>query len=340
VYCFSWEGNLPADVTVHPVPRKGFTRLRQYRNYSAYALQAIGKHPRHAVVGFPRMAGLDVHFAADPCFLAKAEKQRAGYYRYTPRYRHFSRAERAVFGEGSHTRVLYLSPQQRNEFSRYYPGCETRLLQLPPGLEQSWRRQQRDQTVREQSRAALGVDPEQYLLLQVGSGFRVKGIDRSLRALAALPEKLRRRCVYIVVGRDRATPFKRLAASLGLASQVQFLGGRDDVAQLMQAADLLLHPAYSESAGYALLEAVVSGLPVLTTASCGYACHVSEAEAGEVCPEPFDQLQLNETLSQMLSGDQLAFWSGNGIAYGQKNELYGMAEHAADLIEAVAGELA
>ena len=49
-----------------------------------------------------------------------------------------------------------------------------------------------------------------------------------------------------------------------------------------------------------ILEAIVSGLPVLTTATCGYAFHVKDAAAGRVLPAPFRQDELNAALEEML----------------------------------------
>ena len=63
--------------------------------------------------------------------------------------------------------------------------------------------------------------------------------------------------------------FKRLAKKLDLTHQVQFLGGRDDIPRFLFAADLLVHPAYNENTGTVLLEALVAGLPVVTTPTCG-----------------------------------------------------------------------
>lgn len=61
----------------------------------------------------------------------------------------------------------------------------------------------------------------------------------------------------------------------------------------MSAADLLLHPAVQEAAGIVLLEAIVAGLPVLTTEVCGYAHYINAAQCGVVIPEPFAQEVLN-----------------------------------------------
>jgi UDP-glucose:(heptosyl)LPS alpha-1,3-glucosyltransferase len=78
-----------------------------------------------------------------------------------------------------------------------------------------------------------------------------------------------------------------LARKFGVAKNIRFLGLTDEISKLLLAADLFLHPAYREAAGMVIVEAIVAGLPVLTTASCGYAYHVKRAKAGLVVPLPF-----------------------------------------------------
>ena len=87
------------------------------------------------------------------------------------------------------------------------------------------------------------------MLLFVGSGFKTKGLDRCLTALAALPDGVRDRTRLIVVGQDNTVPFERIARSYGIAEKVRFLGGRSDIPDLLAAGDLLVHPAYSENTG-------------------------------------------------------------------------------------------
>jgi len=121
---------------------------------------------------------------------------------------------------------------------------------------------------------------------------------------------------------------------MGLANQVKILPGRADIAAVMQAGDCLIHPAYREVAGKVILEAVVGGLPVLVSDVCGYAHHVEQAEAGYVLPSPFDQQQLNTGLLELLNNADLRqHWHNNGIAYGQTEDLYQMAEVAAQFIQ-------
>jgi hypothetical protein len=113
--------------------------------------------------------------------------------------------------------------------------------------------------------------------VQIGSGFKTKGLDRSLKALAALPAELRARTRLIAIGQDEPRPFLAQVRQLGLADRVEILKGRDDIPRFLLGADLLIHPAYNENTGTVLLEAVVSGLPVLTTAACGYAHYIEDA---------------------------------------------------------------
>jgi UDP-glucose:(heptosyl)LPS alpha-1,3-glucosyltransferase len=103
----------------------------------------------------------------------------------------------------------------------------------------------------------------------------------------------------------------------------------------MLASDLLLHPAYNENTGTVLLEAVVSGLPVLTTDVCGYADYITKANAGIVLPSPFQQAQFNQSLNEMLLSPMRARWRENGLAFSQKADIYSMPERAVDVIESL-----
>jgi UDP-glucose:(heptosyl)LPS alpha-1,3-glucosyltransferase len=308
-------------------------RLARYRYYTDFVAANLGPLNMDCVVGFNKMPHLDIYFAADSCFAEKAETQRAAYYKHTPRFRHFSDYENAVFGEDSATQCLLLSKLQQQAYLKHYPGCADRLHLLPPGISADRKVDDRNPVLREEFRREFEFEDDHLVILQVGSGFRIKGVDRSLLALASLPHKLRRRVRYVLVGQDRATRFRWQARRLGLDKQVRILSGRDDIPRFFAGADLLLHPAYQESAGYTLLEAAIAGLPVLTTASCGYADYIIDAGAGQVCSEPFSQAELDRTLKAMLTSLELAPWSDNGLKYGQRPELYTMPERAVDQIE-------
>lgn len=333
VYTLSWDGEIPEGLTVVIVPVTTRNRIKRNEAFSAWVQTALSNQDAGLVIGFNKVPHCDIYFAADPCFMEKAMEQRGFYYRFTPRFRHFKRFEEAVFGAGQKTEVMILSEQQRRAFERYYPDCSKRLHQVPPGISLDRRVDNIDLKAREELRRELGMKEESRLILQIGSGFRVKGVDRSLRAIAALPGDVLEKCHYLLIGKDKPDRFLRLAERLNIAKQFTVLQGRDDIPRFLAAADLMLHPAYSESAGYVLLEATIAGLPVLTTASCGYAFHIKKAQSGLVCDEPFDQRQLNDNLTQMLNELDTASWSADGLQYGKRDELYSQAAFVSDFIE-------
>ena len=333
VFTLRWQGEVPDQMKVNLVPVKSARRLKLYQHFSEWVEEKIQAESFDLVIGFNKMPNLDVYFAADSCFAEKAENQRGAYYKFTPRYRHFMAFEKAVFGSGSRTQVMVLSELQRKAYTDYYPDCEARLHEVPPGIGEDRRGGSRDPQLRESIRTELSIAADEKLLLQVGSGFKIKGVDRALHALASLPESLRTQCRYVLVGQGKPSRFLRLARKLGLGNRVVVLDGRDDIPRFFAGADLLLHPAYQESAGYTLLEAAIAGLPVLTTASCGYAFHIEQAGAGEVCAEPFQQKELNQRLQSMLERLGEADWSQNGLAYGKNPALYSLGKVAVEFIE-------
>ncbi len=82
-----------------------------------------------------------------------------------------------------------------------------------------------------------------------------------------------------------------------------------------------------------LIEALVAGVPVIVSDICGYAFHVSQAQAGVVIDEPFTQAALNTALNTALSEKtQLASWQENAIHYANTADLYSLPEKAADII--------
>lgn len=332
VFTLSWEGERPAGLKVHVLPAQ---RLTNHARYRAFHAQLQGQYRRHGidrVVGFNKMPGLDVYYAADPCLKDKLYRERSALARLLPRYRHFLAWEEAVFGPQSKTHILLISPRQEQIYRHWYDTSPRRLHLLPPGIQQDRKAGEDAGELRQGLREEFGLSADERLILCIGSGFRTKGLDRSLRAFAALPEPLRGRTHLIAIGSDNAAPFQRLARRLGMAERFTVLKGRDDIPRFLQGGDLLLHPAYNENSGMVILEAVVAGLPVLVTEVCGYAFYVEQAGAGRVIPEPFEQSLLNSSLAEMLESPLRQKWRENGIRFGRHEDLYSMVDRAADII--------
>jgi len=122
---------------------------------------------------------------------------------------------------------------------------------------------------RRRGRDALGIADGQVLLLCVAQLTDCKG-HRYL--LDALPEVVGRHPEVIAVlagdGELRG-PLEVQATSLGIDRQVRFVGYRNDVPDLIQAADLFVLPSHTEALGSSLIDAMLAGRPIVTTTAGG-----------------------------------------------------------------------
>ena len=333
VYTLIWEGDVPEGFEVLVAPVKALFNHRRNEKLTDWMQADLARRPVDRLIGFNKMPGLDVYYAADGCFEDKAQNLRHSLYRRWGRYRHFAEYERAVFSKDAKTQILMISEVQQPLFVKHYDTPAERFHLLPPGISQDRRAPANAAEIRAEFRREFNLADDERLLVQIGSGFKTKGVDRSLKALAALPNSLRKRTRLMVIGQDDPKVFQLQSATLGLTEQVQFLKGRSDIPRFLLGADALIHPAYNENTGTVLLEAVVAGLPVLVSAVCGYAHYIAEADAGLVLDEPFEQEQLNRYLQRMLEDDAArADWGRNGLAFADTADLYSMPQHAADVI--------
>lgn len=330
VFCSEWEGERPAFVEVSLLPARG---LSNHRRDAVFA-EAVSRAAREAgverLVGFNKMPGLDFYYAADSCFAAKVAEERSRYYGLTPRARQFMRMERAVFSPETKTEILLISEPECAVYQRYYSTQSERMHLLPPGIRRD-RIMPSDYSARRASfRAQQAWGDQEKIILFVGSGFRTKGLDRALRAFAAF-HKREPACRMVVLGHDKVQAFAALAGELKISERVHFLGGVDNVVDYLWSADVLLHPAYRENTGTVLLEAMVAGLPVVTTDACGYAGYVRAAQMGEVVPQPVNQNNLNQALNTVLSSAVLP-WRERARQFAETANIFSMPERAADHI--------
>jgi len=335
VYTTSWQGDIPQEMAVSIVPVRGLANHRRYESFARRLRKPLASKQYDAVVGFNKMPGLDVYFASDPCFAAKAQ-EKTFLYRLTGRCRSLLRLEAAVFGATSKTEILLISEQEKPFFMDHYGTATERFHLLPPGIAKDRLAPRVGEDLGGELRRELGIGSDQPIVLMVGSGFKTKGVDRAILALSSLPHGLRKKTTLLIVGEDKTKPFLRLAKRCGVAQMVRFVGGRDDVPRFLFAADLLLHPAYRENTGTVLIEAMAAGLPVLVTDVCGYSYHIERAGSGELVPSPFRQETLNQLLASMLSSQNKGQWQQNGKDYVAHTDVFSRAERAADIIEQVA----
>jgi UDP-glucose:(heptosyl)LPS alpha-1,3-glucosyltransferase len=321
------SGPLASDLAVELLPNSAWTNHGRNLRFAADLARACaGRFDR--VVGFNKLSGLDVLYCADPAYAARRP---GGWRQLMPRDRALRSLEAACFAPGRPTRLILLSRPQIEAYRQAW-GTEPERIELLPPTTDIGRRQPQFRTdgTRERMRAALGIAPDDWVWFAIGVQPRVKGLDRTIEALDSHPD------ARLLVAGLSETPGTLYPIARGPrvidSNRIRLLGFREDIPELMAAADLLVHPARLDITGGVILEAIANGLPVIATAACGYAEHIDNAAAGIVVPEPFDQGRFTVALATARDPDRRALWSANAISYGQNAELYSGLEKAAAMI--------
>ncbi len=335
VYVMEWHGEIPDGFNVHIISTNGFTNHSKVNSFIDQ-ISHLKNNTYDLVIGFNKIPELDLYYAADPCYLDRIKNQKGYFFQqFSKRVKFYTECERAVFGPESKTITLMISDIQRDLFKKNYNTPDHRLIDLPPGIGKSRKRPENWFEIRQNMRKEFEIENDEFLLLLIGTGFKTKGVDRAISALASLPNDLLCKTHLFIVGEGSSRPYKKLLKQNSIENNIHFLGGRTDIPRFLLGADLLVHPARKENTGTVILEAVVAGLPVLITEVCGYKKHVEKSKSGLVVPSPFDQNDLNQKLMQMLQTEHLTEWSKNCLLYAAEADLYSMPERVLEVIEKI-----
>jgi len=111
----------------------------------------------------------------------------------------------------------------------------------------------------------------------------------------------------LVIGKDRADQFMKLALTLGLGERIFFTGGIDKgIEYWYGAADCLVHPTFFDPFSNVCLEAFASGLPVITSPYNGAMEIMEHGREGFILSNPQSKEEIASRMEAFLDGSFLA----------------------------------
>jgi N-acetyl-alpha-D-glucosaminyl L-malate synthase BshA len=126
-------------------------------------------------------------------------------------------------------------------------------------------------------------DADLRIVMHVSNFRPVKRIDSVVRVFARIAAQVP--AVLLLVGDGPEIPVaRRMAAHLGVADRVQYLGAQENVIPLLSIADLFLLPSEQESFGLAALEAMACEVPVVTSTAGGLPEVIDHGRTGFLHP--------------------------------------------------------
>jgi glycosyltransferase involved in cell wall biosynthesis len=252
------------------------------------------------------------------------------------RRKYYLSRERAVVSRA--TLVICNSRRTADDVHRHYGVVDARLRVVYYGV---------DAAVfgppaagdRKAARVALGIAPDRRAALFIGAlGDRRKGFDALFDAWRLLAADPAWDADLLVAGTGaEREAWEQRAAAAGFGTSVRFLGFRTDVASVIAAADVLVHPARYEAYGLGVHEAICRGVPAIVTAASGVA---------ERYPSWARDLLVQGTVDAPAVADALRRWHAEADAWARRFEPFAaslrarswdaMAAEIAALVEAAA----
>ena len=195
-------------------------------------------------------------------------------------------------------KIIAISDMVYWDIVDYYGILEDHIVVIYNGVDIE-RFHPRSRRYRQEIRKRYGLRSKDFVLLFVSHNFRLKGLRYLIQALALIKRK-RQNVKLLVIGRDRVESYCRLAKKVGCANDVVFAGGVKDLERYYASADILVHPTFYDPCSLVVLEALASGLPVITTRHNGAAGIISEGQEGFVLDDPRDVEAMAERILYLV----------------------------------------
>lgn len=286
-----WPSQANAAIAHQIINPRYVTSTGRDRGFAHGVQSHIASQRYDLVQSHERIAGCDIYRAGDGVhaeWLTQRARVQTPWQRFTtrmnPHHRYLLRAEREMFTSPKLRAVICNSNMVRQEILRHFQLDESKLVVIHNGVNvERFSLAQRDQN-RWDIRRHLKIPVDVPVAIFVGSGFERKGLYWFLKALAAQKEKM----FSIVVGRDKHLPrYAHTAAMLGIDKQVHFVGAVTDPRPYYHAADVFCLPTLYEPFSNVVLEAMASGLPVVTSTHNGASEVITPSINGYIV-EPMD----------------------------------------------------
>jgi UDP-glucose:(heptosyl)LPS alpha-1,3-glucosyltransferase len=207
--------------------------------------------------------------------------------------------ENAPYKKNDFYRIVAISDMVKQDVMHWYGIPEDRIVVIYNGVDIE-RFHPRNRQYREEIRRRHGIGDE-FVILFVSNNFRMKGLGYLIKALVEIKKSNSTPYKCLVLGRDKEAPYVRLAERLGIPKEVIFAGSTDEPEKYYGAADLLVHPTFYDACSLTVLEALASGLPVITTTSNGAGGILMNGQGGSILFDPREGLLLRQRISFFLN---------------------------------------
>ncbi len=205
--------------------------------------------------------------------------------------------EREHFAKRQYRKVIVTTSAVRSDLKRIYSVPESDVEIVPNGFNPAEFSSARRLQNRSEMRNQLGLNDSQYVLLFAANELERKGFYTLLRSMNQLRDT---DALVLVVGRYNPVEAQRSVDGHKLSDRIRLCGSTSNIADYHAAADAFVLPTKYEAFCLAILEALGSGLPVITTEVPGAYNAIIEGVNGLLVRNPEDDVQLASMIRTLV----------------------------------------
>ncbi len=225
---------------------------------------------------------------------------KALWYRISPYHRSVLMVEKRQMSAAGSRKIIAVCQQVKQEIMDTYHVPDSKVVVVHNGVDHERFNPRRRAREGRHIRGELGIPADRPVVLFVGTGFRRKGLDRLLRIWN--DRELEGVCLLVVGDDARLSSYR----NRWKRKEIVFVGAQRHVENYYAAADLFVLPSIQEAFGNVVLEALASGLPVITVAGVGPTDKMQGELKEGILADPDDPTELK---SKMLRFLDPARWS-------------------------------
>ena len=275
-----------------------------------FSRQVLKKYQFDIVQGFGRTIRQDVFRAGGGCHkefrkyvLGKIRNPLLRYFKlYQPHQLLLLSIEKKQFSKGNFKKIVAVSNQVKREIVSNYGVSEADIEVIHNGVDtETFHPQNKERYVIE-IREKFNIKMEGKVILFLGTGFERKGLSFLMKAFALIKDNYPD-TKLLVVGKDHDIQrYTRLSRELSLFDRVIFTGPQSEVKKFYASADIFVFPTLYEPFGNVCLEAMASGLPVITSKVNG-ASEIMEGMDYLLLEDPTDIKTLSAKIGFLLANN-------------------------------------
>ncbi len=302
---------LPANGLIwHPVPILPGGSFLRLVSFALFAWRVVRSEPFDLIFSFERTLCQDIYRAGDGCHREWLHRRtqsrvRRAWMRINPFHFATLWIEKRIYTSPQTRRIIANSHQVKEEIIRHYGTPPSKIVVIHNGVDLNRFQPAHREAYRSLIRTRYNIGEEAFLILFVGSGFERKGLGFLIHAAGLF--KARHPEVpfkVLVVGKGNAAPWLNIAADMGMAQEIVFAGVASDVERVYAAADVLALPTLYDPFANVCLEALASGLPVITTRANGASEILTGALSSFILSDAADVEQLVALLLLAYQSDR------------------------------------